>query len=407
MAVQAKSVSSWAAAINRQTALGLVALAAATYVAYDYGVTYANLAVFWVFGLTFGFVLQRSRFCFASAFRDLYLLQDGRVIKGIIAGMAVATIGFTLVMYKASPDMSKLPSSVTPLGVGTLVGGLLFGLGMVMAGGCASGTLYRIGEGYVASWVALGGMLLGMFGLAMSWDLWWNGVIAAAPKVWLPQSLGWGGAVAVNLVALFLAYLAVTWWESRGGGIYRQEKAEPETVTFGERMAALYRTVFRRAWPAVLGGVALGLLNIFEYLYSKPWGITTEVSRWAGWIAYNAGYPAQNLLYYADKSPGVGLLKNVPWLSDGTMINVGIVVGALIAALLASEFKWRRPGKPVRYAQSLVGGVLMGYGSRLAIGCNVGAFFSAIPALALNGWLFAVGLAVGSLVGVYVIKRLA
>ncbi len=393
--------------LSRQTTLGLLALLAAAVIAYFYGGFNFPVAVFWVFGLGFGFVLQRSRFCFASAFRDLYLLQDGRVIKGIIAGMAVATIGFALVMYKASPDMSKIPGGVTPLGIHTLLGGLLFGLGMVLAGGCASGSLYRMGEGYVGSWLALGGMFLGMFALALNWDWWWTTVINVAPKFWLPKSLGWGGAILLNLLALGLAYLAVLWWESRGGGIYPQAVAEPSPLAFGQRVAVLYRAVFTRAWPAVVGGVILGTLNTFEYLFAKPWGITTEVSRWAGWIAYGLGYQAQNLLYFAEKSPGFGLLKHVPWLSDGSLLNWGTIFGAFVAALLAGEFKLRLPGKPVRYGQSLVGGILMGYGSRLAIGCNIGAFFSAIPALALNGWVFALGLAIGSYLGVLAIKRLA
>lgn len=391
---------------RKQTVAGILIAIGIGLITVVYSNLNPSLAVFWLFGLSFGFVLQRSRFCFASGFRDLYLLQDGRVIKGIIVGMAVATIGFTLIAYKVSPDMAKLPGSVTPLSLATLLGGILFGLGMALAGGCASGTLYRIGEGYVTSWVALGGMLLGMFGLAVNWDWWWNTVIGPSPKIWLPRTLGWGGAVALNLGILLLAYLAVLWWESQAGGTYRRVEPEPEAATFSQRLDQLYSTVFRRAWPAALGGVLLGLLNIFMYLFAKPWGITTEVSRWAGWLAYVAGYPADKLLYFAEKSPGFGLLKHVPWTSDGTLLNLGIVAGALLAALLAGEFKLRVPGRAVRYGQALVGGVLMGYGSRLAMGCNIGGFFSAIPALALNGWLFGLGLALGSYLGARVIRRL-
>ncbi|MDQ7821133.1 MAG: YeeE/YedE thiosulfate transporter family protein, partial [Armatimonadota bacterium] len=74
--------------------------------------------------------------------------------------------------------------------------------------------------------------------------------------------------------------------------------------------------------------------------------------------------------------------------------------------LLAHEFKVRVPRSPVRYAQSLGGGVLMGYGAGLALGCTVGAFFSAIPSLALNGWVFAASLAAGAWVGVRVLERI-
>ena len=118
-------------------------------------------AVFWLFGLAFGFVLQRSRFCFASAFRDLFLLGDARVMKGIIAGLAVATAGFAVVMARMLPEVGfgSLPpgATVLPLGLHTLLGGVLFGIGMVLAGGCTSGSLYRAGEGYVGpgAWRAI------------------------------------------------------------------------------------------------------------------------------------------------------------------------------------------------------------------------------------------------------------
>ena len=156
------------------------------------------LAVMWLFGLAFGIVLQRSRFCFASGFRDMFLFGDGRVLKGIIIGMAVATVGFTLIMGKLLADpliTQALPAraGVYPLGFQTLLGGMLFGVGMVVAGGCASGTLYRIGEGYIASVVTLGGMIIGMYLLATTWSWWWANVISIAPKIWLAHSLGYGG----------------------------------------------------------------------------------------------------------------------------------------------------------------------------------------------------------------------
>ncbi len=161
-----------------------------------------------------------------------------------------------------------------------------------------------------------------------------------------------------------------------------------------------------RAWPAALGGLLLGLLNILEFTYKKPWGITTEVSRWAGWIAYALGYPAQNLLYFGDKPAGYGLLGHQPWLSGGALLDWGLIFGAFTAALLAGEFKVRFAPHAGRYVQSLLGGVAMGYGARLAMGCNIGGFFSAIPSLAFNGWVFGLGLFAGAWIGVQIIKRL-
>lgn len=87
-------------------------------------------------------------------------------------------------------------------------------------------------------------------------------------------------------------------------------------------------------------------------------------------------------------------------------VTVGLLPGALVGALFAREFKLRFPRSALRYVQSLTGGVLMGYGAGLAIGCTVGAFFSAIPSLSISGWLFGLSLASGAFLGVQAIKRI-
>ena len=88
------------------------------------------------------------------------------------------------------------------------------------------------------------------------------------------------------------------------------------------------------------------------------------------------------------------------------LIIAGLVVGAFIGALFAGEFKIRLPRQKIRYVQAVGGGVTMGYGAGITMGCTIGAFFSAIPSLAINGWVFAVFLAVGAWVGTKIIQRI-
>ena len=130
-----------------QTSVAFLVATAAVVIAVWAGQDDSELAVFWLLGMAFGFVLQRSRFCFASAFRDLFLLQDGRVMKGILAGLAVATVGFTLVMSDLLPnsrlDVVAPEAHIAPLSLALVIGGITFGLGMVLAGGCVSGSIYR------------------------------------------------------------------------------------------------------------------------------------------------------------------------------------------------------------------------------------------------------------------------
>ena len=193
--VAQRSVRSSAASRARSfnIARGVAAAAAAFVILVGTASVDRLLAVFWRFGLAFGFVLQRSRFCFASAFRDLFLLGDARVMKGIIAGLARATAGFAVLMARLPPEVGfgSIPpgATVLPLVIHTLVGGVLFGIGMVLARGCTSGSLYRAGEGYVGSIVALLGIMLGLELSSHMWNLWWEAHISRTPLIWFPR--GW------------------------------------------------------------------------------------------------------------------------------------------------------------------------------------------------------------------------
>jgi len=110
-----------------------------------------QFGIFAALGVGFGAALQRSRFCFNSAFRDLLQFRSGRTMKGVIVGMAVATVGFGLHMYTLMPNPFLGPvapeAHAVPVSAALVVGGVLFGIGMVLAGGCTSGSLYRMGEG--------------------------------------------------------------------------------------------------------------------------------------------------------------------------------------------------------------------------------------------------------------------
>jgi uncharacterized protein len=370
-----------------------------------------EMGMFWAFGLTFGLVLQRSRFCFASAFRDIFLLRHGRAMRGVLAGLAVATAGYAIFMAKLVPNtaLGMVPpdANVLPLGWHLVVGGLLFGIGMVVAGGCVSGSVYRMGEGYVASWVSFGGIMLGLAGAAYTWNWWWNFSIQDGPRIWLPTYLGHAGAVVVTFLGLIGIYLAVLWWESRGG-LVMPETTYPSSddETFTGKLQDTLRRVFVHGWPMVLGGALLGGLNVMLFIYSHPWGFTGEVSRWVIGLTTAIGI-GPGTLEGAANLPGCALDTADTGIFHHMFFLVwGMVFGSFIAALFAGEFKIRLPRQKTRYVQAVGGGVVMGYGAGLAMGCTIGAFFSAIPSLAANGWLFAVCLAVGAYIGTKIIERI-
>jgi len=243
-----------------------------------------RLAVFWLFGLAFGFVLQRSRFCFVSAISNFALFRDGRLLKGLFAGLIVATTGFAVIMYSSVPDPSSgsipVGAHVAPLGWHLVIGGLIFGLGMMLAGGCIMGTLYRVGEGSLSALLALLGIILGLGVLLLNWPWWWRTLVSSAPRIWLPTSLGWVGALSLTLAALMGIFWLITATESK-----RPTSSLPARMSLkalGGGIKNWRSNIFVAAWPLALGGILLGLLNVLEYrLVERPWGITGEVMRWS------------------------------------------------------------------------------------------------------------------------------
>ena len=371
-------------------------------------------AVFWLAGIAFGITVQRSRFCFTSAFRDFFLLGQTRILKGMLVGLAVCTVGFVMVMSTVSPNpgFGAPPSdaNVLPVGLSTLIAGILFGIGMVLAGGCVSGSLYRMGEGYVGSWLAIGGVMVGLFLLNNSWNWWWDNLISSEPQIWMPAEISYTGALVLTTFLLAtLLYLAV-WRERRATAGFvmpeiKRKSQENNPANTTSEITGYFRNIFRKEWSPIVGGIALGIINILLFIRFRPLGVVGEISRWTTSFSSSLGLQELHLKGMEGLGACVMTVAEGSWFTSGFFLNFGIVAGALASALFAREFKLRIPQTPIRYVQSIVGGVIMGYGAGLGLGCTLGAFFSAVPSLALNGWVYAVGLAVGAYLGVQWIKR--
>ena len=400
-------------AMPPQYIVAVLVLIGSLVMAYVMSRTDPLLAPLWLLGMGAGFPLQRSRFCFASAFRDLFLFGSARTMKGILVGLSVATAGFTLLMFSEVPfpqfGATPVEAHILPVGISTVVGGSMFGLGMVLSGGCVSGSLYRMAEGYVGSWVSIAGVVIGLGIMSQTWNWWWNNVISNEPRIWLPGELGLGyvGAAALTIAGLVGAFFLVTWWEARSGLSMPDLGGEGEPdETFSEKLSVIWKRVFVRGWSAPMGGAVIGGIGVLMYMTHMPFGVTGELMRFSslGMETLNIAPPEplglSSIGGCAGRSTESGLFGHT------FAITVGLLPRAFIGALFAREFKIRIPKSPTRYFQALGGGVLMGYGSGLAIGCTVGAFFSSIPSLSVSGWLFAVAIAGGAAVGVQVIKRI-
>ncbi|MEW6622512.1 MAG: YeeE/YedE thiosulfate transporter family protein [Bacillota bacterium] len=170
----------------------------------------SRLALFWIFGLAFGFVLQKSRFCFAAALRDPFITGSTSLLRAVILALILMTITFPLIQYYGLIiGNGELLGFVRPVGIHTAAGGFLFGFGMVIAGGCATGTLMRVGEGFSMQMIALGGFLIGTLWGAWDYPRWETVFIKNSPTIHLPDILGWSGAVLLQIVTLgAIFYLA-------------------------------------------------------------------------------------------------------------------------------------------------------------------------------------------------------
>lgn len=175
-----------------------------------------QLSTMWIFGLAFGFVLQRSRFCFTASLRDPVLTGSTSLTKAVIIAFAVASVGFAAIQYNAFLAGAKtIPGHISPAGGHTAIGATLFGIGMVIAGGCASGTLMRMGEGFVMQWIAIIGFIIGSLWGIHDYGWWKATFMDKSPTVFLPQVLGWPLAFFGQLVLLGALYLLAEWYGQR------------------------------------------------------------------------------------------------------------------------------------------------------------------------------------------------
>ena len=168
-----------------------------------------NLLLYWLLGLSFGFILQRSRFCFTASMRDPYLTKSTSVTKAVLIAFAITSIGFTAIKYGYFASGLAIPgqSYIATISIATAIGACMFGIGMVIAGGCASGTLMRIGEGFWMQVISLFFFIMGSLWGAHDFGWWKRTFMLGGAKVFLPDYLGWFGGLATNLLIIAVIYV--------------------------------------------------------------------------------------------------------------------------------------------------------------------------------------------------------
>ncbi len=176
-----------------------------------------KLALFWVTGILFGVILQKGRFCFTASMRDPYLTGGTSITRAVLIAFAITTLGFAAIKYGYAAQGLPVPgmSYVVPISIATIVGAFIFGVGMVIAGGCASGTLMRVGEGFHMQLISLFFFIVGSLWGAHDFGWWKYNVISKGKAIFLPDVFGWAGAIIVQLAIIGLLYIAAEKYEEK------------------------------------------------------------------------------------------------------------------------------------------------------------------------------------------------
>ena len=342
-----------------------------------------------VVGAALGLTLYHAAFGFTSAWRVFINDRRGAGLRAQMVMLAVAVVLFFPALGAGTLFGQPVVGLVAPIGISVVFGAFIFGIGMQLGGGCASGTLFTVGGGNARMLVTLFFFICGSL-IATHHVDWWFALPSFAPTS-IVKTFGVVPALLLSL-AVFALIAAVT---------VRLEKARHGTLEEGVSSEHQgLRRFLRGPWPLVWGAIGLALLNYATLaLAGRPWGITSAFALWGAKAASGLGVDVGSWAFW--QMPGNAKALAAPvWEDVTSVMNMGIVLGALLAAGLAGRFapSLKIPARSL--VAAVIGGLLLGYGSRLAYGCNIGAYFSGIASGSLHGWVWLVAAFIGNSVGV-------
>ena len=365
-------------------------------------------------GIFLGYSLSRSKFGFNGPIKKMVQNGDGRQAKALIYLFMIGSViaGGAMLVFGQSA-FSDYPTMV-PLGIGTIIGGLLFGVGMILATGCASGTLTDAGDGILPAIVVLIFFMLGStFGVAFYGS--------AADKVLLvPKgtdtslaaatgSISIGLIINMLLLAVILSGVVLFHKFRKKQGTQNLFPLTQEALVIGDAEIESdeklgfwksiftfekYKKIFMTRWTWIMGVIAVATWFTYVVFIVPPYdvknnyhetaGITGAYAKWGIWLTQGFGI---------DKITSWGGYKNFNLIHDTqSWQNFGIVIGASAAKLSQNRFRITgiKQKKVWHWALFALGGLFMGLGARLARGCNFGALFTGVTFGTGFGWIFGI-----------------
>ncbi|WP_199880782.1 YeeE/YedE family protein [Bacillus massiliglaciei] len=355
-------------------------------------VTNWTQGILFIIGLMLGATLLYARFGFTSAFRRLLSVGNVQGLQAHMLMLAIASTLFAIILSTGFSFTGTAPTGyVSPVGISVLFGAFIFGIGMQLGNGCASGTLYSLGGGSSSMILSLTAFIAGSTLGAYHFNFWMEDT-PSLPAISLAESTGLGylGAWFVQIVAF-----AVIYWITI---LIAKKKNPPMMKPLATTKG--WKKVIRGSWPLFTAAIVLAVLNALTLtVRGTPWGITSAFALWGGKGLDALGVNVSSWGYFSGAN-GEALTNTV--LADSTSVmNFGIILGAFIAASFQGTFKPRKIKAGVAGA-AILGGLLMGYGARLAFGCNIGAYFGGISSFSLHGWVWMVMAMLGTYAALFI-----
>lgn len=294
-----------------------------------------------ILGVLFGFVIQRGRFCTVALIRESVLKRPIAlyvvsiiVLVHTVGVHALAAMGFVSIEEVAFQPISAV------------IGGLLFGMGMMLAGFCPATLWVRSGEGILAAWIAL---LCFMLGVEFTKAGLFKPIYTVVrdyekDQAFVYQSL----AISPWWLVAGLATICGAWL------LLALRRPAPKPFTMPAQQSGLRHLLFEARWPPALTATLFGLILVAAWPLAETTGRTTGV-------AFSG--PSGNLLSL--------LVTGKPALHWGILFAIGVMLGGFLAAWGAREFRWRT-GEPKALLRAAAGGYAMGMGSAIASGCVIG-----------------------------------
>ena len=379
-----------------------------------------------VVGMGLGYALTRAYTGFAGSVNRAYRTGSTKLMRAMMFMFLVSSILSAAFLMNSDPTAYDL--WVNPVNLGLMLGGVMFGFGMALSSCCASGVLTDLVTGFPRALITLVFFGMGVYlGFPVqntaSWvkDSWVSTPVGEKLKkggVFFPDLFSWDGfngyLGAIVLTALLCGIvIAVSY-------LYEKKRKENHTFTgcdteimqdkleesdsrnyklFSEQTC---QRLFVKPWTLKEGAIALSILfAILMGVTKAGWGASTPYGIWFGKLLMAFGVSPQSVADFAKMEPGA---YTQPFFQHGGSVqNFGIILGTAIYLLTAGSFvKSFREGLHLSFREVLVyalGGLIMGVGTRLSNGCNVGALYTPIANFSLSGWVFLVFLVLGGIAG--------